>query len=139
MYTRINRKILPTFSAICFLLLASACTRNVEISPINPIQNQQQYYRPQQQYQQQPYYAPPQYQQPTPYYYQQQPYQQQPTYYQPYQQVAPQSRFYSDPYAIPPSNQNQYYDSDQYYVAPTYSNKSVNDQSVLGTNNNGPF
>ncbi len=129
MYTRINRKILLALSAICFSLLASACSRNVEVSPINPIQNQQQYYRPQQQYQP-PQYAPPQYQQPSPYYYQQQP-----TYYQPYQQVAPQSRFYSDPYAIPPSTQNQYYDSDQYYVPPTYSNRSVNDQSVLGTNN----
>ena len=133
MYTRIYRKILPAFYAICFLLLASSCTRNVEVSPINPIKNQQQYYSPQQQYQPQQY-APPQYQQPTPYYYQQQP-----IYYQPYQQVVPQSRFYSNPYAIPPSTQNQYYDSDQYYVPPTYSNKSVNDQAVLGTNNNGAF
>lgn len=133
MYTIINHKILLTLSAICFSLLASACSRDVEVTPINPIQNQQQYYRPQQQYQPQQY-APPQYQPPSPYYYQQQP-----TYYQPYQQYAPQSRFYSNPYAIPPSTQNQYYDSDQYYVPPTSSNKSVNDQAVLGTNNNGPF
>ncbi|MES2961773.1 MAG: hypothetical protein V4694_05255 [Pseudomonadota bacterium] len=132
MYIRIYRKILPALSAICFLLLASACTRTVEVSHINPIQNQQQYYRPQQQYQP-PQYAPPQYQQPSPYYYQQQP-----TYYQPYQQVTPGSRFYSNPYAIPPSTQSQYYDSDQYYVPPTSSN-NIERAPVMGSGTNGPF
>lgn len=71
-------------------------------------------------YQQAPqgYYAAPQpyYQQVPSGYYVQQPY---PAQYP--QQVAPASRFYSNPYAIPPSNQApQYYDSDQYYTAPTY-------------------
>lgn len=56
--------------------------------------------------------APYQNQQP---YYQQQPYVQQ--YQQPY--VNPGSRFYSNPYAIPPSNYSPYsYDSDHYYQAP---------------------
>jgi len=31
------------------------------------------------------------------------------------------SRFYSNPYAIPPSPYYQQYDADQYYVPPTYS------------------
>jgi len=33
----------------------------------------------------------------------------------------PGSRFYSNPYAIPPSPYYQQYDGDQYYVPPTYS------------------
>lgn len=75
--------------------------------------------QPQSYYQQAPqgYYAQPQpyYQQAPQGYYAPQP---QP-YYQP--QVVPASRFYSNPYAIPPANQApQYYDSDQYYAAPTY-------------------
>lgn len=62
-----------------------------------------------------------QYQQ-TPY--QQTPYQQQmPQYYQPYvppTYAVPASRYYSNPYAIPPSTVYQRYDADQYYVPPNY-------------------
>jgi hypothetical protein len=54
------------------------------------------------------------------------PYQNQ--YYQPPYSAAPYqiypnagSRFYSNPYAIPPSPYNPQYDVDQYYVPPTYS------------------
>ena len=75
---------------------------------------------PQQQYQQpqQPPQYPPQYQpQPQQQYYPQ-------TYgtVSPYQ-VYPNagSRFYSNPYAIPPSPYYPQYDVDQYYVPPTYS------------------
>ena len=75
---------------------------------------------PQQQYQQpqQPPQYPPQYQ-PQP---------QQQYYPQTYGTVAPYqvypnagSRFYSNPYAIPPSPYYPQYDVDQYYVPPTYS------------------
>jgi len=70
-------------------------------------------------------------QDPSQYYYQaprpqyiQQPVQYQQQYYyqapQPY--VVPGSRFYSNPYAIPPSSRYQRYDTDQYYVPPTYYN-----------------
>ena len=84
---------------------------------------QQQYYQPpgyppQQNYQQQGY--PAQY--PT----------QAPSYYYP-PQVPPGSRFYSNPYAIPPSNYNYpYYDGDQYYVPPTSYNGVEGQQSGSG-------
>lgn len=89
-----------------------------QYQPPQPPQPQQQY----QQYAPQGYNpAPQQYSQP----YQ---YQQQPSYYPPqgygqqgYQQVTPGSRFYSNPYAIPPSTNYPYYDADQYYVPPSYS------------------
>lgn len=56
---------------------------------------------------------------PAKYYYQQPPvYQQR---YAPYNGPAA-SRFYSNPYAIPPSQQYQRYDADQYYVPPTRYN-----------------
>lgn len=63
-------------------------------------------------YQQQ--YAPPVVVQPQYYY--------QPPVVQPYvppSYQAPGSRFYSNPYAIPPANSYQRYDIDQYYVPPT--------------------
>ncbi|MDX2083496.1 MAG: hypothetical protein SFV53_05885 [Rickettsiales bacterium] len=44
-----------------------------------------------------------------------------PSYPNQYQAVGG-SRYYSNPYSIPPSNYNQYYDGDQYYVPPTYYN-----------------
>ena len=46
-----------------------------------------------------------------------------PSYSSPPYQVYPNagSRFYSNPYAIPPSPYYQQYDADQYYVPPTYS------------------
>jgi len=46
-----------------------------------------------------------------------------PSYASPPYQVYPNagSRFYSNPYAIPPSPYYQQYDADQYYVPPTYS------------------
>lgn len=72
------------------------------------------------------YYQAPsavqQYQQQYPQY--QRPYQQQ-QYYQPQPYIpptysVPASRYYSNPYAIPPSNSYQRYDADQYYVPPNY-------------------
>lgn len=60
-----------------------------------------------QQYQQAPYIQQPQQQ------YYQQPYVP-PTY------AVPASRYYSNPYAIPPSTAYQRYDADQYYVPPNY-------------------
>jgi hypothetical protein len=74
-------------------------------------------YAPQSSYQQPASYYPQQqqYQAPAPYYQTPQQYQQQPYY-------GPQggSRFYSNPYAIPPSNYYPNYDADQYYVPPAY-------------------
>jgi len=61
------------------------------------------------------YYAPP-----PAYAYPQQTYQQ-PAYAPqpvPYQQPAPASRYYSNPYAIPATPYVPAYDTDQYYVAP---------------------
>lgn len=78
-----------------------------------PAYPQQQFQPQQQQYQGQPQYQPPQLQQYYP---------------QTYGSVAPYqvypnagSRFYSNPYAIPPSPYYPQYDVDQYYVPPTYS------------------
>ncbi|OFW80280.1 MAG: hypothetical protein A2887_06080 [Alphaproteobacteria bacterium RIFCSPLOWO2_01_FULL_40_26] len=65
-----------------------------------------------------PQAMPPQYQQP----YQQPPYPQVP-YQHPYSgspYTTPGSRFYSNPYAIPPSPYYPQYDADQYYVPPAY-------------------
>ncbi len=80
----------------------------------------QQYYPAQsQQYvtQAQVPYAVPQTMSPQQYYYAQ------PAYAQPaYPQPIPGSRFYSNPYALPPSNYYPYYDADQYYVPPYYQN-----------------
>lgn len=65
--------------------------------------------------QQQPYQMPQPYQPPQQYY--------PPTYGSAPYQVYPNagSRFYSNPYAIPPSPYYPQYDVDQYYVPPTYS------------------
>ncbi len=88
----------------------------------------QQYSAPAQPYQT-PYAAQPYYQQQQQYQYQQPPqnYQQQQYYQrQPYQQQNPTvggSRYYANPYAIPPSAQYpNNYDADQYYVPPAYYN-----------------
>ncbi|MES2961774.1 MAG: hypothetical protein V4694_05260 [Pseudomonadota bacterium] len=84
-----------------------------------PAYSAPQGYAPQASYQPQqpaPYYPPQQqYQAPAPYYQPPQQYQQQPYY-------TPQggSRFYSNPYAIPPANYYPNYDADQYYVPPAY-------------------
>lgn len=90
----------------------------------------QQYQQPQQQYQPPQQYAPQGYN-PAPQQYAAQPYQyqqQQQPYYPPqgygqpsYQPAAAGSRFYSNPYAIPPTSSYPYYDADQYYVPPSYS------------------
>ena len=71
----------------------------------------------QQQFQPQPQFPQPQYVPQPPQYYPQ-------TYgsvvpYQVYPNAG--SRFYSNPYAIPPSPYYSQYDVDQYYVPPTYS------------------
>ncbi len=67
----------------------------------NPYQQQQQY-QPQGLPQDGYYYSPKSPYQSSPYQYQQ-----------------PASRYYSNPYAMPPQNQYPYYDGDQYYVPPT--------------------
>lgn len=52
-------------------------------------------------------------------------YQQQQQRYQPYNgQGYGGSRYYSNPYAIPPQGAYPNYDADQYYVPPTYYNNS---------------
>ncbi len=82
---------------------------------------------------QQQYYQPPQYQP-----YGQQQYQQVPQGYgyqqqgqMPYgQRVQSGSRFYSNPYDVPPAPQYYgRYDTDQYYVPPTYYNNVENSSS----------
>lgn len=106
---------------IYFLFLTTACEREVTVNHVNPVRGS---YRP---------HSTPAYRQapPPPYYYQAQP---QPYPY--YGQANAGSRFYSNPYAIPPSasTQYQYYDADQYYVPPTYQN-NVESQY----DGNGPF
>lgn len=89
-------------------------------------QYQPQYQAPQQvppPYSPQPTYAaPPQAYQQVPQQQQVMPYYpQQPVYYMP-QQADTGSRFYSNPYAIPPAQQASRYDADQFYVPPTYRN-----------------
>ncbi len=120
------KKYLIGFSYLFFLF---ACISESDLQPDNPSvrQNQNPYYQNQQPIYQQPYQTPqtlPNYYQGVPsYYYQPQPYQQ--------QNQTGGSRFYSNPYAIPPSNQYpNYYDSDQYYVPPNYY------KNVEPTNNN---
>ena len=105
-------------------------------NPSAPVKVAPDYYYRQPTYPQQampsPYQQPVPYQQPQ-YYYPQQPqyyYPQQPAYYyppvqayNPYGNAGGGSRFYSNPYAIAPSNQYPNYDADQYYVPPaSYNN-----------------
>lgn len=74
-----------------------------------------------------------------PYYYQQQVV----PAYAPGSYQVPASRFYSNPYAIPPSNRYQRYDADQYYVPPSrYRNiesqqPNVNDHYDSGSDVKG--
>lgn len=62
-----------------------------------------------------------------------------PSYYYPpqsyQQQVAPASRLYSNPYAIPPTQGSQLYDADQYYTPPV---QSRNVESVETISRNVP-
>jgi hypothetical protein len=93
----IGFKIIPILTLLVLILL-SGCSSG----------NDNQSYQYQQKYapapaQRQNYYAP------------------QPSYVNsPYQYQQPASRYYSNPYAMPPQNQYPYYDGDQYYVPPTY-------------------
>jgi hypothetical protein len=100
-------------------------------NPDGPSRVAPDYYYRQQQYPPQGYAPPPQ----QPYYYQpqQQPYPPQ-GYGQPYPQGAPGSRFYSNPYAIPPSPQYPQYDTDQYYVPPTSYYNTDSTQGVVKSN-----
>lgn len=104
------------FFALCFLSACAITPRDNNDQSRNSINVRQ---NPNPYYYQQPQYQPPQYQQQPSYYYPPQQQYQQP--YQPYGGAAG-SRFYSNPYAIPPSPQYQQYDADQYYVPPTYYN-----------------
>ncbi len=139
------RKVAKYFYAICFLLLATSCVAGYDdggaaLSP-SPIQNSNQYYKGQTQYQQQSPYQqvqPQAYQQVQPQAYQHVPVAvpyyyppQQPVYYPPVAAYPQQggSRYYSNPYAIPPSTQYPNYDADQYYVPPTYYNNVESQQS----------
>ncbi|NBX52935.1 MAG: hypothetical protein EBT63_04725 [Proteobacteria bacterium] len=140
----ICRKILFNITAIISLALTSySCTsrdkydneelyNSVGFDPgtapktnQNPVKISPDYYYKQAQVGmgQQPQYQPPYQPQPQ---YQNPPYPSQyypPSYSSPPYQVYPNagSRFYSNPYAIPPSPYYQQYDVDQYYVPPTYS------------------
>ncbi len=61
--------------------------------------------------------------------------QQQPAYSNsPYQYQQPASRYYSNPYAMPPQNQYPYYDGDQYYVPPTYYGGANRDNPTSSAN-----
>lgn len=104
----------------------------VKATPDYYYRQQNPYGAPPQQYQQQPQqqYAPPPPQQ----------YQQVPYPASPYgQQVPPGSRYYSNPYAIPPSQQHYpNYDADQYYVPPAYFN-NVEPQSPAGMKNSRAY
>lgn len=85
--------------------------------------------------------------QPSPIYIQQQPSYGQPTpapggyygggggqyYGSPYQYTQPASRYYSNPYALPPRNVYPYYDVDQYYVPPTSYGAYNNDNPYNST------
>ncbi len=127
------------FLAFCALLLAFSCAGDgydqfLDQPQVAPQNTNQNFYNQQPSYghsappsynpyrQQAPaYQQAPQYQQaptaPNPYYYQQ------PRYNQPapsYQQGG--SRYYSNPYAIPPSAGYPNYDADQYYVPPSNYN-----------------
>lgn len=127
---------LKNLIAVSFLLVAASCNKNpylydragfdpdarpvVAPNPNAVNTRAPDYYQGGQQvpyqYQQQPYGQ----------HYQQQQYQQ-PQYVQPApyaQQYQGGSRYYSNPYAIPPANNYypQRYDGDQYYVPPTYYN-----------------
>ena len=137
----VNLKLkLNGFFAVCFLPLIFSCTSsehlydrpgfdpgtipkeatNDGLSKIAP----DYYYHQPAPYQPQPYYSP---QTPQAYAPPQVAYQPQPQYYYPPQNYQPQgqqggSRFYSNPYAIPPATQYPNYDADQYYVPPAYVN-----------------
>ncbi len=98
--------ILPNLLRCCFVLLLAGCSsRGTEPDAYyrasQPVKTTPDYYYSQ------PY--PQQQQSPQPQYYQQQ---------QPMQQGG--SRAYSNPYSFQPSPQYPYYESDQYYVPPTY-------------------
>ena len=94
----------------------------VAANPKSPIPNAPDYYRqPYQQNYQQGYQQQPQmYASPPPVY--QQPVYAPPPNYPPQYQGGGGSRYYSNPYAMPPSTYYQRYDGDQYYVPPTYYN-----------------
>lgn len=108
------------FCGIVLCIFVFSCARTDEEVPEQKPQMQNFNQYPSEQY----YYGQPggqvPYQQaPQPYYYQQPQ-----SYYPPVAPYQPQggSRYYSNPYAIPPSSQYPYYDADQYYVPPTYYN-----------------
>lgn len=89
-------------SFFCFAC-SSGSSNNQAVQP-NSFNNLNPQYQPQ--------YAPPPRQ--DGYYYSQ------PYYNGGYQyQYQPASRYYNNPYAVPPQNQYPYYDGDQYYVPPT--------------------
>lgn len=88
-----------------------------------------------------PIYTPQQQQMPQQQMQQQQPYYQQggPSSYPPSYPPQPQSRYYSDPYAIQPQQQQNYYypyyDADRYYVPPTSVYNSTDQNRSAGDQN----
>jgi hypothetical protein len=158
-FPSLSQAVVKYLFSIFLILIAASCATieddgGAALSPnIVPSATRQNFAQPQ--YQPQPYqpqayqpvYQPPMYQ---PQYQQMPPqsyyYQQQPTYYPP----QGGSRYYSNPYAIPPSSRYPYYDSDQYYVPPTYYNNlekqvygnsadSNKRDSTLSSPSNGPM
>ena len=114
--------ILQNLLRCCFILLLAGCSsRGTEPAAYYSGSQPMQYSRPPTPVKTTPdyYYSQP-YSQPQQQQYQPQP---QPQQYrqpsQPYQQQGG-SRAYVNPYAFQPSPQYPYYDSDQYYVPPTY-------------------
>ena len=111
-------------STIHIVFSLFACSSNDNQTAVKPAYNQ---------YQQQPaQYAPPPVRQDGYYYTPGQ----QPAYNSsPYQYQQPASRYYNNPYAMPPQNQYPYYDGDQYYVPPTYYGGSGRDNPVNSSAN----
>lgn len=144
---QIFNKFLPKAASLCFVVFIISCGRDpylydrtgfdenarpvVAPNPNAVNASAPDYYR-------QPY--PPQY------YQQSSPYNSYPPVYQQYPQGAPYqtlqyqgggSRYYSNPYAIPPAAPNyQRYDVDQYYVPPTYYNNIEQQRPVFDTQGN---
>ncbi|MFT6333207.1 MAG: hypothetical protein ACJAW3_001564 [Lentimonas sp.] len=108
--------------ATALILIMSSCSSGNRREDSRPTYNQQ------------PSYNNYQNQHNSGQYYGNQPQQQQPYYGSPYQYNQPSSRYYSNPYALPPRNSQQYYDGDQYYVAPSGYNAYDQDNVQINPN-----
>lgn len=129
---------------VLLCLLLSGCSGDNEINNTgydSITRPQSPTYTPPGYYYHQPGYPPRPVPAPTsaPYYQQQQ----QNPYQQGYSQTAPGSRYYANPYDIPPAGNSGYnqYDADQYYVPPTRynNNETQNNGYNSAVKNSGAF